>query len=273
MSEQERAQTPIERHFPVTAAFLAAEPAEGPAPVFGSGAVQNAQDDQPEPHVIVRVAYRLSRWELLAALADGYATTNTGQNPDDMTVAQIRDDVEAYLCGASWRDTDALIEQVAGQIERGEHPEQMAALLRAMDRAYPLHREEPPTQSPRYGDGTVTLLTSDRGEVTVDEPAWCIGHDDDLVGYYSDITHNGRTVTAPIVTARYGASKIMSARVSHAPHAVEQPEPFPLLSVELDAHGDLDPADGHNLARALRLAAVRVEREAAGLEALRRTDA
>jgi hypothetical protein len=127
-----------------------------------------------------------------------------------------------------------------------------------------------PTQQPRYGDGTVTLATLDRGEVTVDEPAWCTGHDGEAVGYFADVTHNGPDIVAPIVTAKYGPSHIMTMHISHAPHLVERPEPFPILAVELDGRGDLDPADARNLARALRLAATRVDRATDDLERIRR---
>ncbi|WOX09183.1 DUF6907 domain-containing protein [Streptomyces sp. N50] len=212
MSEEQRARKFVERHFPVTAAFLAAEPAEGEPPVFGPAEVQNAHDDQPEPFVVVRVAYRLSRFELFAALADGYATTNTGADPDDMTVQQIRSDVEAYLCGASWRDMEDLVETVARQIEGGEHPEQMAALRRAMDRAYPLHREPEPASDPVYGNGTVTLTTTDQGRVTEPEPEWCIGHEGQIVSYRSDITHRG-----PWEAAWFMGVEFFPAGISWAP--------------------------------------------------------
>jgi hypothetical protein len=128
---------------------------------------------------------------------------------------------------------------------------------------------QPPRQPPRYREGAVTLQTLDHGEVTVPEPAWCIGHDDEYVSYLADLTHSSAHTTAPIVTAKYGPSTIMTAYISHAPHAQVQPEPNPLLSFLLDAHGDLDPADGHNLARALRIAATRIERLATDLAHLR----
>lgn len=269
MSEQAR-RTYIERTYPAAAAFLAAERGGGPAPVYGPGEVQNAHDDQPEPHVVVRVAYRLSRWELLAAFANGYASANHGQDPDEMTVARIRDDVESYLSLDSWTEMDTHVEEVAAKIEAGDDLDQFAALLRAMDRAFPFTGPPAPAaQQPRYGDGTVTLQTLDRGEVTVDEPAWCTGHDSESVGHFTDITHHGAETVAPIVTAKYGPSQIMTMHISHAPHLVAQPEPYPVLAVELDGHGDLDPADGHNLARALRLAAVRVDRAVAELDRIR----
>lgn len=269
MSEQDRL-TYIERRYPAAAAFLAAERGEGPAPAYGPTGVQNDHDDQPGPWVTVHVAYRVSRWELMAALCDGYATANEMQDPDGMSVTRIRENVEAFFADNSARELDDLVEEIAAKIEQGDDLDQFAALLRAMDRAYSQPGPGPAMQRPRYGDGTVTLDTVDRGEVTVDEPAWCTGHDDETVGYFTDLTHNGPETTAPVVTAKYGPSHILTMHVSHAPHAEAQPEPFPLLAVELDGHGDLDPADGHNLARALRLAATRVDRAAVQLDRIRR---
>ncbi|MFJ5306157.1 DUF6907 domain-containing protein [Streptomyces sp. NPDC088350] len=243
MNEEQRARKFVERHFPVTAAFLAAEAGEGEPPVFGPGGVQNAHDDQPEPFVVVRVAYRLSRFELFAALADGYATTNTGANPDDMTVQQIRSDVESYLCGASWRDMEDLVETVAGQIERGDHPEQMEALKRAMDRAYPLHHEAPAMQSPRYAEGTVTLQTLDRGEVTIGEPSWCTGHEGELVGPLSEVSHDGPETAAFVDAGRLGEVPLMRANLTHAPYLEIDREPHPLVYVEALEAASFD-ADG-----------------------------
>lgn len=239
MSDDERARSFVERHFPKVAEFLAAERGEDPVPVFGPTDVQNAHDDQPEPHLIVRVAYRVSRWELLAALAAGYATTNVDRNPDDMTVEQIRYDVEAYLADASNLTLDDMVQTVAGQIERGEHPEQMQALRRAMDRAFPPRRDpEPlPVQDPRYGEGTVTLQTLDRGEVVIGEPDWCAGHEGELVGTLAEISHDGPHITAVVDTADVGEVALMRANLTHAPYLELQPEPHPLAYVE-----SLEPA-------------------------------
>ncbi|WP_406127527.1 DUF6907 domain-containing protein [Streptomyces sp. NBC_00989] len=253
--EQDRAQKFVERHFPVTAAFLAAERGEGEPPTFGPTGVQNAHDDQPEPFVVVRVAYQLSRFELFAALADGYATTNTGADPDGMTVQQIRSDVEAYLSGASWRDMEALVETVAGQIEGGERPEQMQALKRAMDRAFPLHREPAPVQQPVYGDGTVTVETDDHGEIVTDEPSWCLGHDGEPIGYRADITHKG-----PWEAAEFAGVEFLPAGISWAPFSELHPEPYPVADVwefppmEPDQLRELAALVGSQAGRLYRLA-------------------
>lgn len=262
-NEDERAQKFVERHFPVTAQFLATEHGEGPAPIYGPTDVQNAHDDQPEPHVVVHVACRMSRWELLAALAAGYATTNIERSPDDMTVQQIRYDVEAQLSGSSWRSMEELVEEVAGTVERGEHPEQMAALKRAIDRAYPPRRPEPVRKPPRYGDGTVTLDTFDQGDVTVPEPTWCTGHGWQPNPHRSDITHKSVQVKAGVETEGHGWVGILLAYVSHAPHLTQQPELHPVVSVELDVKADFTAEEIVELNRGLHLAVIRLARLAA----------
>lgn len=231
MSEEQRAQKFVERHFPITAAFLAAEPGEGEPPVFGPTGVQNAHDDQPEPYVVVRVAYRLSRFELFAALADGYATTNTGADPDSMTVQQIRSDVEACLCLASWRDMEDLVERVARQIEAGEHPEQMQAMKRAMDRAFPLRPAA--ARAPEFAaefphvaahlarergatTAVTTVQTLDAGPVTFTEPFWCTGlHPDG--GYRADLAHQGEEIALVVETPCHGEVRMLSASLYQGP--------------------------------------------------------
>ncbi|MFC8429893.1 DUF6907 domain-containing protein [Streptomyces sp. NPDC057253] len=225
-------------------------------------------DEEHEPDVIVRVDFLMSREQLVTALGIAWAEIAGDRNPESLTVAEVRHEVEAWL---SVQAFFALSDQMERDQAREFSPEQqriMQVLAEAIGQAYPPRPApvELRVQQPRYGNGTVTLDTVDRGEVTVDEPSWCTGHEDETVGHFTDVTHNGPDIVAPIVTAKYGPSHIMTAHVSHAPHI----EPFPLLAVELDGHGDLDPADVHNLARALRLAATRADRAAVQLEHLRR---
>ncbi|MBL3670181.1 hypothetical protein JL475_30220 [Streptomyces sp. M2CJ-2] len=118
----------------------------------------------------------------------------------------------------------------------------------------------PRKQSPRYRDRVVVLDTLDSGEVTVPEPAWCVGHDDDTVGYLADITHNGATTTVAAVTARYGHLPVMDARITQAPHGQQQPELLPLLAIRVDVDATVDLEDGRHLTQALRAAAVRIDR-------------
>lgn len=119
---------------------------------------------------------------------------------------------------------------------------------------------EPRKQDPRYRDGTVILHTLDVGEVTVPEPAWCRGHDDDTVGYLADITHDGPVVQADTVTGRYGRLIVMRAHITQAPHGQVRPEPLPLLAIRVDVDATVATEDGRNLARALHSAATRIDR-------------
>lgn len=237
MSEEERARKFVERHFPVTARFLAAERGGGLAPVYGPTSLQNDHDDQPEPHVIVRVDYRLSRWELLAALAAGYATANEAQDPDTMTVEEIRYDVEAFLADTSARDLDAMVEEVAAKVERGDDRAQMEALRRAMDRAYPPASTfvERPAQSPR-GD-TVTVPTADHGDVVLDEPFWCLG-EHEPEGYREDISHEGEEIPLVVPTGCHGEVRLGVASLTQHPFSPRDSRV--LVAVEFDELHEYD---------------------------------
>lgn len=271
MSEEERARKFVERHFPVTARFLAAERGGGPAPVYGPTSLQNDHDDQPEPHVIVRVDYRVSRWELLAALAAGYATANEQQDPDTMTVEEIRYDVEAFLADTSARDLDGMVEEVAAKVERGDDRAQMEALRRATGRAYPVTtRTEPrPVQRPEYGNGTVTLDTLDHGRITIPEPAWCLGHGGEQIVQRVDVTHVGRTVAAELETDG-GTIEFLPACISWGPFAELRPEPYPLADV--DEFPGMDPAQLRELAAEVGLHAGRLYTLANQLDRIRRAE-
>lgn len=190
-------------------------------PVFGPSSRQNVHDDQPAPHVAVRVEFLLSRDELLAAFASGYGITNVGGNPDTMTVEEIRYDVEAHLADTSLLDLDDLVQVVARQKSTGVHVEQMQALERALDRAYPLEEPPQPTQNPVYGDGTVTVDTLDHGRVTMSEPAWCEGHEELLVQLRVDTAHIGAETAA-----EYDGVDFLPVRFSWAPFSQRQPEPM-----------------------------------------------
>ncbi|MFD4557588.1 DUF6907 domain-containing protein [Streptomyces sp. NPDC058469] len=223
-------------------------------------------DENSEAFAVVRLAVEVSRDQLRTALAIGHAELNGTPPLDDMAVRDIRREVEGHLAAAAtislYRETEAVVRRVN---EAGILP----TIDAAINRAYTRTADDRAQQSARYGDGTVTLLTTDRGEITIDEPPWCAGHDGDMVGTLDEISHNGAEITVPFVTARSAPSTIMTAQLSHAPYLTLAPEPFPVLYVELDEHCDLDVPDGRNLSRALRLAAVRLDRALDGLARLR----
>ncbi|MFE4701442.1 DUF6907 domain-containing protein [Streptomyces sp. NPDC056738] len=239
--------------------MTATPPAFGPTETFPC-------DENSTPFAAVTLSFTVTREQLRAALAIGQAE-QAGEPPlPELTVVDTRRQVEGYFAAAAVIESERELQAVNARLT----PDMAAQLDAVIDRAYTrAERPDPPRQDPRYSEGTVTVQTLDSGEVTVPEPAWCLGHDDENVSYLADLTHNGARTTAPLVTAKYGLAQIMHAYISHAPHAQQQPEPKPLLSFLLDGHGDLDPADGHNLARALRVAAVRIERMATDLDHLR----
>lgn len=209
-------------------------PAFGPTEVFGGV-------DELEPAVaVVRVAFALTRTQLVTTLGIGFAGLADDQTPESLTDDEVRLEVEGTLA------TDALVE-LDRQITRDEarvwSPEQqrvMGVLAAAVDRAYsPRPDPEPlPVQEPRYEGGTVTLQTLDHGEVTVPEPAWCMGHDGELVCPRSEVSHEGPEITAVVAEA-----PLMRANLTHAPFLEIEPEPHPLVYVEALEAASYD-ADG-----------------------------
>ncbi|MDX3507345.1 hypothetical protein PV755_00150 [Streptomyces caniscabiei] len=260
--EEERAQRSVERAFPDVARFL------GQLPVYGPTGVENDNDDTGPAEVVVRVDFLMSREELAVAFAYGYAETNTGRDPGAMTVQEVRREVEGYLAGTSYVQFSRHIEEArAGSVPA----DRQAAFDAALQRAYPgrVVPEPPAVQAPRYGDGTVTLQTLDAGEVTVPEPAWCTGHEGETVGHLADITHNGPHTTVTARTEQYGTVDILDARISHAPHARQQPERHPVVSARLDIELDLTVEDAKPVTHALHVAGLRLARLAADTRHLR----
>lgn len=235
-----------------------------PPPSFGPTEIIG--DDEQTPFAIVHLAIALPREQLRAALAIGHAEM-AGEPPlPDMSPADTRREIEGHLGACAVIELD----REAASINERLSPELAAELDAAIDRAYVRPQpQKPEGQQPRYGDGTVTLQTIDQGDATVPEPAWCTGHDDEPVGYLADITHNGRPITADAVTARHGQIEVAHGHISHAPHAVLQPEPHPVLYIALDLHDSFTPEDGRNVTRALRVAATRFDRALADLTHLR----
>ncbi|MFC7892705.1 DUF6907 domain-containing protein [Streptomyces sp. NPDC057381] len=233
-------------------------------PVFGPTEIIG--DDEQPTLAIVQLAIALPREQLRAALAIGHAQM-AGEPPlDEMSVLDVRREVEGYLGAASivdlYRETAVVTKRIT--------PEHAVELDSAIDRAYSRPAPAPKAkQDPRYGEGTVTLQTLDHGEVTVPEPAWCVGHDDDIVGHLADTTHNGAIVTTDATTSRHGQMRIMEAQLIQAPHGELRPEPLPLLSIRVDLDATVATEDARSISRALRVASVRLDRAIAGLAHLR----
>lgn len=232
-------------------------------PAFGPTELQNVHDDTGPAYAIVRVEFAMSRAELETAMSYGYAEANHGRPPEDMSVEEIRKEVEGYLAytGASEMFRHVEAEQ-RRTIPPADQPH-VDALNAALYRAYPLTSEAPAVQAPVYGDGTVTLQTLDRGEITVGEPAWCVGHDGELVVHLADVIHNGSPVAA-----KYEGVEFLTARLSWGPFSELAPEPYPV--VDVDDVGSMDPDELRGLADELRAHANRLATKANELDRIRR---
>ncbi|WP_328746353.1 hypothetical protein OHT57_12580 [Streptomyces sp. NBC_00285] len=233
-------------------------PAFGPTEVFGDG-------DDIAPDVVVRVAYALSRVQLMTALSIGFTEIAPDRDAEDLTVEEVRGEVEGWLHGAAVIELDRYVRQGQLTAYPPEAQPVMDALAAALDRAYPPRRPEPVRRAPRYGDGTVTLDTVDHGEVTVPEPAWCIGHSWQPNPHRADITHNSTRVKAAATTDGAGRVHLLHAAISHAPHL--EIRPHPVVSVDLGCTDDFAAEDIPQLAEGLRSAARVLENVAA--EAIR----
>ncbi|WP_369222454.1 hypothetical protein AB5J52_14050 [Streptomyces sp. R39] len=112
---------------------------------------------------------------------------------------------------------------------------------------------------------TVTLATVDHGDVTLPEPAWCIGHEDHVPQYRADLTHSGGRVYLERDGRHVG-----EAVVAQAPCAVRSTreiEGSVVLSYE--PPGGMGPAAVRALADDLEVHAVRLRAFADELAALR----
>lgn len=104
-------------------------------PTFGPTEVQNVNDDFGPAVAIVRVDFALSREELETALAYGYASANVDCPVEDMSVEDVRREVEGHLAFAGYAK---LTRHVESERVRGDKdPATDAAFAAAVDRAYP----------------------------------------------------------------------------------------------------------------------------------------
>lgn len=78
---------------------------------------------------------------------------------------------------------------------------------------------------------TITLPTADHGPVTLDEPAWCTGHD----GHRPDIARVDLTHTGPAVDCTFRGIEVFTAELVASPYSAStSPElggPTPGVSV------------------------------------------
>lgn len=97
---------------------------------------------------------------------------------------------------------------------------------------------------------TITLPTADHGPVTLDEPAWCTGHD----GHRPDIARVDLTHTGPAVDCTFLGIEVFSAELVASPFSASTiPElggPTPSVSI-WPLGRTLDPVQLHSLAAVL----------------------
>lgn len=210
-------------------------------PVFGPTEVFREEDVTPD--VVVRVAFALTREQLLTALSIGFTELIPDVDAETITVEQTRTEVEGWLHAAAVYELDRYVTQGQLTAYPPEAQPVMDALAVALDRAYRLRAPEPIRRAPRYGDGTVTLETVDHGDVTVPEPAWCIGHGWQPNPNRADITHNSTRVKAAAMTDGAGRVHLLHAYISHSPHLEIRPEPYPVVSVQLECVEDFEAED------------------------------
>ncbi|WP_406100823.1 DUF6907 domain-containing protein [Streptomyces canus] len=219
-------------------------------------------DDDRDAFATVNISLVVSREQLRAALAIGHAE-QAGQPPlEELDILDVRREVEGYLAAVAVIGTEQ--EAATARIS----PELLADLDAAIDRAYTRPERTFRMQQPRYGNGTVTLATVDRGEVTVDEPVWCVGHDGEPVGHFTDITHDGPHITAAVEALEYSPVPLLRANVTHAPNLEQSPEPHPVAYVEGLEAASFDAAGLRALADEGRAWLARIEAMADELEDL-----
>ncbi|MFF9861103.1 DUF6907 domain-containing protein [Streptomyces tendae] len=243
----------------------------GPLPTFGPIETHGGVDELEPAVAVVRVAFALTRTQLTTALGISFAEIAADKPAEDLTDDEVRLEVEGQLAADALHELDMQIERDQARDWSTEQQRVMAILAAAVDRAYtrPQAPLVPPRrrQEPHYGAGTVTLQTLDSGEVTIREPAWCIGHDGEEILHLRDVSHEGPAVAAEFTTAR-GTEEILPAQLSWGPFGELQAEPQPVVSVA--GMPSMGPAELRDLAAEVALHAGRLYSLANQLDRIRR---
>lgn len=183
-------------------------------PVFGpTGAIPC--DEDREPFATVRMDLIVTREQLRAALGIGHAEQAGQPALDEMSVQDIRREVERHLgaCAVIQLDDEA------GSFNARLAPELAAQLDAAIDRAYTVRETRRRMQNPEYGDGWVAVDTLDHGRVTMPEPAWCTGHDELQAQMRVDTCHFSAETAA-----EYAGTEFLPVCFSQAPFSAVQPQ-------------------------------------------------
>ncbi|NUK72126.1 hypothetical protein HRW23_22065 [Streptomyces lunaelactis] len=87
---------------------------------------------------------------------------------------------------------------------------------------------------------TVTVATTDHGDITIPEPSWCIGQHPEGAAK-GDISHLGKPVGLVVHTRCHGDVQLFGARIVQFPYSTSDRKPF--ASVEMDAGDYIDAGD------------------------------
>lgn len=131
--------------------------------------------------------------------------------------------------------------------------------------------DDRPTVAPkprRNPDGTVTVTTTDAGDVTVACPSWCAAeHGYRHAPAKAEITHRSEPVWALADTPEHGPTSLVEVGFVQWPFS-DRPKVF--LSIETDdGHLELGPTGARRIAAALRAHADHLDAMAEQLAAMR----
>ncbi|MFE5629943.1 DUF6907 domain-containing protein [Streptomyces sp. NPDC056543] len=82
---------------------------------------------------------------------------------------------------------------------------------------------------------TVTVFTTDHGEVTIPEPAWCQARHE-WEAYREDIEHQGAELVATIPTLCHGLVEVMGVSLVQRPFSPTEPRVHAVLNASEDWH-------------------------------------
>jgi hypothetical protein len=98
---------------------------------------------------------------------------------------------------------------------------------------------------------TVTIHTSDFGDVVVNEPSWCTGNNHQVGGARIDITHSSREMPIAVPTPD-GPVTLMNTWLESRPYTERPPGRGVFVGVEIDGDSyPCQPGDLHAIAAAL----------------------
>ncbi|MFI7681425.1 hypothetical protein ACIBWG_02000 [Streptomyces griseoaurantiacus] len=125
----------VARHFPEVTRFLAEERRQD-LPVFGPSEVFGGVDDLEPAVAVVRVAFALTRTQLVTVLAMAFTSLGPDRAPESLTDDEVRNEVEAQLAAEAIIEVDRQMEQDEATVFSAEQQRAMDVLAAAVDRAF-----------------------------------------------------------------------------------------------------------------------------------------